>query len=1651
MVHSATTYLNGTAELFMHLPYRASYRNNYNQWNDRRKKRASFLSLLKRSATDGNVMLPMNLPLKYKREPQALPSSDYTQGYTARFEYDIVIDRPARPEVSDPCNGLLEAGGGSRMGEVRREVCNFEFREAKRTAMLADLNTAMAATEAPDGQGSNLPYMVKDPLALVAPSLAWWRNPPNSGVDTAKPKNFESYSSTWRAKGTDGARKEASFTDEGDLTSSQFMADNENEFLFMPWLPFFSNCDGYDSHINFMRLIETHPDCITTHEPYQDTQYVVQMIGEEGFQFTAPKADKCVNPLVDDYPEIDVVTQYVAGIEMRCGYEEELESPGSAPRWFELASQEVAFFITKYPVLPEFFETNWEVERTPTTDPRWGRGYSLWQQKDSEKVLPVIVDQIFFSDIGVVPRRVKFYVEYFQESPGEKRLVKAALQFFDLCYSKAADQSQIQILEKKGVFLDSYDGVRPCNYTWDGHLNDTEYTLEFTFKPAEWVDLLNYFELRGEVYMVFYTIIGVLSVLLAMTTWILNRLLTRLRHPPPFHAQTLLAVISEAPMIGVTLAMIPVASICFLVFIWLKSYANFGLFANNNPEINPSPFNLEGVDGRYSDSMGLSASQIYTYAYGRTGICLISIGFYLNFFCATLIVPNWKQDAEDEAEANPDPKRDEFGDALDDEDEPPPSDIWAPVLWKRSHLIMGNVLVQFAMLWVWEFSYSQWFADNVYTFIILFKVTQVGIDMLFKSIMKEHLMSNPLIILVGLTEILVTMGASDFTEFVLSFFVDLSIVCIERLYLDPLVKHCYKLTPRWKMQFNRRFGNRRKMTREDKAKEEMEWRRVNEAIELEAEGIEPLMDSYSVYSCECVALLCTPFMNLLLMIVREETRIPYLYGIRETDLVFYAFFNFYILVFSFVEDVFILNAQELVHGWKIFDYVSYQRYRFSVREHRWVMDAKVVDESIANGMQMLDVLCFSEQYYWLMALYTMGGLMSMMGYTIFFRHNYNMFGDPVFLLVIMVIFVLGDLLQMLFVYLANIKVRRLGWRGLWMTKHIEGTVDDDVAAKLAIGEGRQADLEQERLELQALNSERFRHRFLDRNRPWVLQHLVELLTPETLDEIGPDGRPVVEYIRDVYAELMAMGEGARKKGDRSDISSDEEEDRGPGADWPRGPLHGTNFAIAKLWLAKARKRRAFYKLIAGVIANAIEDICAVCGRTKAGGATMNVSMATDGRADSVALDKHIAGFEQQYGPDENDANLWRAYFRAHAEFLTRCERCVNELEAAKLKRDVDPAGAKPRTRAVDLSSDEEDEDVMFDPMVVVRESMEGKILSKWLDAARRRCGGTFPRPGARKEMEEYAEKMRQRKLKNARDKKRGAGGGGNQDSDDEGGFNSQAAKWKVDINAAAKALAQRWLRMAQDQQVANFKAKGVGLRTEIAEALKQMPAEDAWFFGAELRNEGAAVADAGDQLAQDMRTIDAEEAVKVRRVENDFEVFEKEQRAIIDGARQAFEDATAAELDRQNDLIELRTRELQRNKEETKKEFEAEEKRLREEEGGVPPEVAEEHKARLGELDGLVRLTQQRMEKERNDNEEQSRGAFDAGEAAQEAELLSRRVLASSQVRKVKKASASKMKTAEMAWQAEASRWLFAAQKKIEAKKKEDAEQGAKTSKKKRK
>ncbi len=91
------------------------------------------------------------------------------------------------------------------------------------------------------------------------------------------------------------------------------------------------------------------------------------------------------------------------------------------------------------------------------------------------------------------------------------------------------------------------------------------------------------------------------------------------------------------------------------------------------------------------------------------------------------------------------------------------------------------------------------------------------------------------------------------------------------------------------------------------------------------------------------------------------------------------------------------------------------------------------------------------------------------------------------------------------------------------------------------------------------------------------------------------------------------------------------------------------------------------------------------------------------------------------------------------------------MEQERLLQAGRAPGPSRLTRPQDISSDEDEDQIEFDPIVVTRASPEGRMMSKWLVAARKKIGGTFPRPDARKQMEKYAQKLRELKMKKARD------------------------------------------------------------------------------------------------------------------------------------------------------------------------------------------------------------------------------------------------------------------------------------------------------------
>ncbi|GMH75260.1 hypothetical protein TL16_g06700 [Triparma laevis f. inornata] len=1574
-------------ELHLHTPKRFEYTDTTHTNN-------MWLAVIEEDKFDGSdnptsIELPFNLPIKDEDTP---------------MENRVLISRPSNINTGDATTngGLL--GYRDRTETRMKQYTEINMKErwyaAGNTGNFSETVVVPVILIDPEGrtdEEDNQPKPVRDPVALVGKTSLWW----NSGDQTP-----------YEIGGTGPERF---------------------DFLTLPYLPFFSNCDGYDSYMSISRLIEEHPDCEYVH--YDDTLYVSPYPWQ---QLLNPESDRC-QVFISDSERFDVVTgeelttRTERGVYIDCKFEESIDTAAGGLRWYEAEADTVMYRMTKEPLdLQRNFEAGMHEDGVTILE-RWGRRKELSDLRIGFKLVKVIVHSEATGMKNCIPRDVRMRIEYYQFAKGLKTVVSVDMIFSNLCTTVKSPEfgGNLAILQTMANY-----GYLPCPVDIKGNLKDYNYRLEFQFYALDWAELLNRFEFQEDVYLMFFSLVGLLSVMNAALIWAVNRLLTKLRHPPAFHAMTLVTIVADAPIFGVCLATVPYLITMQLTKQWFASYEDGGWWSAPNPEESVADFSdlaFEAIPGDWLDTLALTQDRIDTYRVGRTGTGLLAIGLYTTVLGVSLIVPDWM---DEHVEDNQDQL--EMGQGgFDDEDEEPvePSPVWTPMLWKRSHLIWGSICLEGFLLVIWEFSYSALFEENVYVFIMVFKTIQMIMDVFMGDMLREHLMNAPLVVVIEVSEILVTMGASDFMDFTFSYFVELSVMIIERLYLDPALKTGWKLLPRWQMIFRRKFAKRKRLTRAQKQAEELEWRRINEEIELESEGIEPLLDSYAVYSVEITGGILSPFVNFFLIIYFNECQMPVNYGIRQNEMIFYTIFAVYMIPYSFLMDMFILNSQELIHGWKVYDYVSYQRYRFSTREQRWMLRSETLDESIAEGMQTLDLMCFSSQYYFLLALFSLGMLNCMFAMTIFLRTDYAVFGDPVMPMIFMLWFLFCELLKRALLRLSDVQIRYFGYRGLWKTKQIEGTVDDDVAAKLAIGEGRQADLEQERLELQALNSERFRHRFLDRNRPWILQHLVELLTPRSLEREGPDGRPVVEYIRDVYTELMAMGEGARKPGDRSDVSSDEEDElEDMRREWPRAPLQGPSLAIARLWLEKARKRRAFSKLVTGIIQSHKEASCNVCSRTEDNGALLSVGLATKGEFDQYAIDRLIGEFEGQYSVNEKDPNLWKAFFRSKAEYITRCNYCLDRLEQERLKWEAKLPGAGRPTRPDDISSDEEDEEVVFEQVFVTSASNEGKMMTKWLGAARKRIGGVFPRPDARKQMERHAERMRKRKLEGGKAKIAGM-------DDVDAGQEEMKKKWEVELNAASKALAIRWLRLGRDSVSKKFRSRGDELREGVINHVSRMPEEDDWFFGAALRIEGMNLQEDGSQLMLDRRSLEADEAVKIRKIQVDYSDFEKEKQKIIDSERNAFEQKMAEASDRVQIEVELRTRELNRLKEERKKENEIVEQTAREEEGAVSSEMMEAHRNSIIELEEAIANEQTRAEMAHSKVEQAERAVYDRKEQLAVQSITDRRIMAADNVQRIQRETMSKIKSEESSWQQRAARWLGVARRKVELKEIEDAEQ----------
>lgn len=172
-------------------------------------------------------------------------------------------------------------------------------------------------------------------------------------------------------------------------------ADDPNT-LYLPWVPFFSNCQGYGRKILWFDLLEYNKDC--SFKSVEDT-VIVESIPTKGLD---PTADHC-------------------HINLQCAFSEEVNILTNLIKWWQINDKQTLYYIPSYGVTPDDYFTNRDHASTY---------FSSLIDGNTDEMVPVEFSSENFK-ANSYPSKVKLKMEYYQISNTVKKLVKATVVLSD--------------------------------------------------------------------------------------------------------------------------------------------------------------------------------------------------------------------------------------------------------------------------------------------------------------------------------------------------------------------------------------------------------------------------------------------------------------------------------------------------------------------------------------------------------------------------------------------------------------------------------------------------------------------------------------------------------------------------------------------------------------------------------------------------------------------------------------------------------------------------------------------------------------------------------------------------------------------------------------------------------------------------------------------------------------------------------------------------------------------------------------------------------------------------------------------------------------------------------------------------------------------
>ena len=963
----------------------------------------------------------------------------------------------------------------------------------------------------------------------------------------------------------------------------------EHDALILPYLPYFSNCREFDSHVPLWAVVESTSECKLPDEtiefpdewwrreipslPHVDD---VLAIGPSDFMKFYPVADWCERKIY-------------------CNYEEDLPKPDVTPRWFEAETGTALFSIIRDPI--NYYQYTGRHSSTIGADD--GGGQRFIDSIDTlQTFVPAKVDRspaltvAGGCDVGACfPRKVTIDISYHQVDVHSKRIV------------------QVNVLYDK----------------FDKDASNDRYELHVKFYALNYQELVIKFAFSHELFLLLFTQIGVGTVVAAFIYWIVVRMTTNLESPPKLRLSGFLWLTFPPALGGFLLGLIPISIVTSVVFFLMKGYL---IFTPDDPDgrrwLFPSSTRLH-----YSD-VTIDPDNLHSTRQGRTGLAFVTMALISLYFTSKMFVPKST------------PKNSSFMTEQEVNDR-------ALTTWKRGNLICSSVAMSLFLVIIVEWSFWSSFGTYIWEAIIFLKVLSIIVGSIVDKQLGDAFLSAPLAAAMGLVQVIVTMSANDFMDFLLSYVVGFGFLLLERMYVGPLQSDVTGwlsgLVHSTITNVSAVFGGGRQDKKTDDALV---------PVDENNETIEPLLGSYASYSCDTLSLLYTPFLMLVIMAFREEAEITKLYGIKEADMEYYVLFAVTIIPFQISADVILHNALELLHGWKIYEYLEYCKIRFLQRETWWKgFEKSTLDECIDESLQTMDQMCFSSQYYMLNTMHVNAIIYLILGIEMMARARYTTFGDPAMFPIVAIIVLCSVAVKWTLTLIARlfglwrVRFEKRGWHARVVdtegNQHVENWEDIQVNTH-----------EQYQME-QRITSDTFRYKFLNYNRSWILAQLPDMLTPR----VSITQRP---YLINQLARVLAAHDGD------SDSDSDSDDD---GPDYQVSALTASTRTLARTWLDQASRQLRIRKLVAPLIQQSRSNQCQLClSRNLLQVETMHSVSEIDER------------YKVEYKMEEIDQVLFKQSWKKHQRYRTVCLPCV---QAKKMKEMRVAEGIED---ASDSSSDE---------------------------------------------------------------------------------------------------------------------------------------------------------------------------------------------------------------------------------------------------------------------------------------------------------------------------------------------------------------------------